>query len=98
MACQHYTKQNLVYRVYHPTFYTKRSLGAIYREYRLANLKYKLPTYPKKPHKSRAGRGKSRGLDKTAPPFIGGEIGKKKSKKNKKGNSNNTRSTRLVFT
>ena len=85
-----------MYRVYYLAFYTKRSLGAIYGEYRLVNLKYKLPTRPKKPYKSRAGRGKSKGLSRAAPPSIGSEMGKKKGKRGKRGNSN-TKSVRLVF-
>ena len=98
MACQYYTKQNLVYKVYHPAFYTKRSLGAIYREYYLVNLKYKLPTHPKKPHKSHAGRDRGKGLGKAAPPSTSSKMGGKKGRKDKRGNSSNAKSTRLVFT
>ena len=98
MAYQCCTKRNLVYRVYHPTFYVKRSLRAIYGEYRLVNLKCKLLTRPKKPYKSCAGRSKGKGLSRAAPPFTGGEIGGKKGRKGKRGSSGSTKNTRLVFT
>ena len=80
MACQRCTKRNLVCRVYYSTFYTKRSLGAIYREYRLVNLKCKLPARLKKPYKSCTSRGKNRGLGGVALPFTSSEIGKKKGR------------------
>ena len=56
----------------------------MYREYHLVNLKYKLFTRPKKPYKSYTSRGRSRGLGKTAPPFTGGEMGRKKGRRGKK--------------
>ena len=87
-----------MYRVYHFAFYTKRSLGAIYRECYLVNLKYKLPARPKKPYKSCTGRGRNKRLSKTALPSISGEMGKKKSRRGKRGSSGNTKSTRLVST
>ena len=96
MACQRCTKRNLVCRVYYPAFYAKRSLGAIYREYRLVNLRCELPARLKKPYKSRAGRGKSRGLNGAAPPSTSSEMGRKKGGRGKRGNSS-TKSTRLVF-
>ena len=100
MACQLCTKRNLVYRVYYSAFYTKRSLKAIYREYYLANLRYKLPTRPKKPHKSHTGRGKGKGLNKTAPPSTGSKMGRKKGKRGKRGSSRgkSSGSTKLVST
>ena len=87
-----------MYRVYYSAFYAKRSLRAICKECRLANLKYKLPACPKKPYKSYAGRDRGRGLGRAAPPSIGGEIGKKKGRRGRKGNNSSTRSTKLVST
>ena len=72
-----------MYRVYHPAFYTKRSLGAIYKKYHLANLKCKLLTCPKKPYKSRTGKGRGKGLNRTAPPSTNSKMGGKKGKKSK---------------
>ena len=72
---------NLVYRVYYPAFYARRSVGAIYRECCQVNEMCKLPPWPKKPRESRAGPGKGRGLGLlggAAPPSIGGEMGGKK--------------------
>ena len=88
-----------MYRVYYFAFYTKRSLGAIYRECRLVNLKYELLACPKKPYKSRANRGRGRGLGKTAPPFASSKIGGKKGKRGRRGSSSSSaKSTRLVST
>ena len=59
----------------------RRNPGAAYRECRWANTRYKLHSQPKKPRKSRAGRGKDRGLGPlggAAPPSAGGEMGRKK--------------------
>ena len=98
MAYQYYIKRNLVYKVYYPAFYTKRSLGVIYREYHLVNLKYKLPICLKKPCKSHTSRGRGKGLSRTAPPSTSSKMGGKKSGRGKRGNSSNTKSTRLVFT
>ena len=98
MAYQRCTERNLVYKVYYPTFYTKRSLGAIYRKYRLVNLKYKLLARPKKPHKSHASRDRGRGLNRAAPLSISNKIGKKKGRKGKRGGNSSIKSTRLVFT
>ena len=86
-----------MYRVYYFAFYTKRSLGAIYREYCLVNLRCELPTCPKKPYKSYTSRNKSRGLSRVAPPSTGSEMGGKKGRRGKRGN-NSTKSTRLVST
>ena len=98
MAYQHYTEWNLVYRVYYPAFYTKRSLGAIYREYCLANLKCKLPTRPKKSYESHTNRGRGKRLGKAAPPSVSSEMGKKKDKRGRRGSSSSTKNTKLVFT
>ena len=87
-----------MYRVYHFTFYAKRSLGAIYSKYRLVNLKCKLLARPKKPYKSYTSRGRGRGLGGVAPPFIGGKIGGKKGERDGRGNNNSIESVRLVFT
>ena len=85
-----------MYRVYYFAFYTKRSLGAIYREYRLVNLKYELPTHPKKPYKSYTNKNRGRGLGRAAPLSINSKIGRKKGGRGKRGNNNSTKSTRLV--
>ena len=87
-----------MYRVYYFAFYTKRSLGAIYREYRLVNLKYKLFAHLKKPYKSYTSRGKGKGLNKTVLLFINSEMGKKKSRRGKRSNNSSTKNTKLVFT
>jgi len=76
--------QNLVYRVYYPAFYARRSVGAIYRECRQANKRCELPPQPKKPHESRASRGKGRGLSPlggTTPPSTGSKMGRKKGRR-----------------
>jgi len=93
VACQHCIEQNLICRVYHPAFYTKRSLGAICGECRLTNSRCELPAHPKKPHKSCAGRGRSRGLGRTAPPSAGGEMG---GKKGERGGSSGAKSAGLI--
>src|SRR6266567_2644399 len=97
VACQHCTEWNLVYRVYYSAFYAKRSLRAIYREYHLVNLKYKLPACPKKLYKSCAGRGNGRGIGGAVPPSAGGEISGKKGGRGRRGSSS-TRSVGLVST
>lgn len=87
-----------MYRVYYPAFYVKKSLGVIYREYCLVNLKYKLLACSKKPYKSRTNRGRSKGLSRAALPSINSKMGRKKGKRGKRGSSSSTRSTRLVST
>ncbi len=97
VACQRCTERNLVYRVYYPAFYARRSVGATYRECCLVNQRCKLPPRPKKLCKSRAGRGKCRGLGGAAPPFIGSKMGGKKGGRGRRG-TRGTRGTRLVST
>ena len=59
-----------------------------------------MPARPKKPYKSHASRGKSRGLGKAAPPSISSKMGKKKGGRGRKGNNRGKsgKSIRLVST
>ena len=82
-------------RIYYPAFYTRRSLGASYREYCRANKKYKLPPQPKKPRESRAGRGKGRGLRGAAPPSAGSKM-VRRGRRGRRGSSRGAGISRIV--
>ena len=86
VACQRYIDRNLVYRIYYPAFYARRSVRAAYRECCRANKRYKLPPWPKKPYKSRASRWKGKGLGGAALPSTGGKIGGR-GRRGKRGSS-----------
>ena len=99
VAYQYCTEQNLVYRVYHPAFYTRRSVRAACKKYHLVNQRCKLPPHPKKPYENYTGQNKGKSLERAAPPSTGGKIGGKKGKKNKRGKRGSrgtTRGTRLI--
>ena len=55
-----------------------------------------MPTRPKKPYKSHAGRGKSKGLSGTAPPSAGGEMGGKKGGRGRRGAGGGAEGVRLI--
>ena len=86
-----------MYRIYHPAFYTKRSLGASCGEYYWANERCELPPWLKKPCESRAGWGKGRGLRGAAPPSISSEMGGKKGRRGRRGSGGGAGVGGMVF-